>query len=381
MARTFHCSYNTLKTICEGEPSWRLKVLQSFDSIHVKEDKDYPPLSEEDYIRMTRGDISAPEYIGDIRADLDTLQKQYNLPRTRLSSCMDIHDIDRHANDVVMAETLNDLEDFPPSGIIILSKTDFLQLKRRWDDRTYKDDAFCWNTFFTRTIPTSNSIMIIDRYLFQSFPNCRDKYLEEGTMNAADILYKAIPNDFNGEYRILFVFDRKQIETNGNTLSISEAVKKIDLELRTSLRKKPCNLRIEYLVVWDSKFQGKSLINREQHDFFLDTHDRIILSNYYEITATHAFAASRDKFRKKATHTQKIAFRTFFDGIDQPDQKFEFIPIKGETKMLKRFVKDLNKVPDDKLLCYCTTTESTGLQNIKKTELKNRVLDIVKTEI
>lgn len=226
MARTFHCSYNTLKTICEGEPSWRLKVLQSFDSIHVKEDKDYPPLSEEDYIRMTRGDISAPEYIGDIRADLDTLQKQYNLPRTRLSSCMDIHDIDRHANDVVMAETLNDLEDFPPSGIIILSKTDFLQLKRRWDDRTYKDDAFCWNTFFTRTIPTSNSIMIIDRYLFQSFPNCRDKYLEEGTMNAADILYKAIPNDFKGEYRVLFVFDRKQIETNGNTLSISEAVKK-----------------------------------------------------------------------------------------------------------------------------------------------------------
>ena len=72
-------------------------------------------------------------------------------------------------------------------------------------------------------------------------------------------------------------------------------------------------------------------------DFF--THDRLVITNYYWISATGALAVVNKDYKtdQKLTRRQHIALYTLFHGVNNKDQKEEYLPYNA----IERYIEDL----------------------------------------
>lgn len=371
MERTFHCSYDNLQAICGNQSDDKIKTLTAFDSINViiKQETQLP--TEEEYVLSTKGDIPPKEDSNDRFLSLDNLQRTYNLPK--IDRCTDPTNInwDEHPNDVCTLDFFENNPKAMPSGITVLDSPDWDALNNIWIIPTYEGIEFDWTDVFSGGVPISNSAIFIDRYMF--------KNIAQGAINIKQILQCMVRRTFEGEFRTLIIFDKGQTENQETTLS--DAIAQIDSIIRSGLSKKSCSLRIEYLAVWDSTRINGFWSDPVQHSLYNKTHDRIIYTNYYTISATKALNATRKQKDRKiivATNDQKITYMSILNGVGKKNQRPDFLPIKSDKEMLARFITPLDKISDDKILCFCSTTEKPTPCIIKKTDIKNRILNFAR---
>ena len=190
-------------------------------------------------------------------------------------------------------------------------------------------------------------------------------------MNVIGIIGKTIPQGFREEYQVLIVFDQDQLLYKIRD-DLEQAISRIDDNIRQRLKGRARNLRIDYLPV----FQAGS--GTPIQDLYVLTHDRRLLSNYYSINATHGYVATKydkNKAMVVATEDQTLTFHTILDGIKNPDQRFESLPIVSNRRFLQKFCKCLKRIEGSDIPCYSSISSDPYVVEIGISEVENRVLN------
>lgn len=133
-----------------------------------------------------------------------------------------------------------------------------------------------WETVVNsiRGLP-SNALLITDRYLFAS----KYKRAGNGFDNVHDILSQLMPIEFNGgEYHITIVFDKTNIDPDYKFSAIAAELQSQIHELRHY------PIMLEVLGI------------TPKCDVYNDLHNRLIVSNYYFVEASHKLAAFNQKY-------------------------------------------------------------------------------------
>lgn len=211
-------------------------------------------------------------------------------------------------------------------------------LTRHFSIRFSENEETSWkialSNFHKGKMPPSNALVIIDRYLFQYQPTADGRGVDynNGIRNIYGILNELLPETFEGDYQILIVFDSNQIS---QPAGIKDVVRGMQ-SLRQTIRKGKYFPTIELLP-----------IRREaDKEFYRFTHDRMIISNYYSIRATHGFSAvlpcenrRNDQMYTgsgKGTWSQMLDFNVIYAGIekDEDDRDLSSLPVIFNDEIL-----------------------------------------------
>lgn len=293
----------------------------------------------------------------------------------------------QHPNDIYIYPTSRQVaENIRQSyGTFVLSTSakSSKNLKRHWAKESSAKSAYSWKEFLDRfhvgeEIP-SNSLIIIDRYLFS--PNEGMDY-RNGIRNLYAILDELLPKTFSAEYQILMIFDdtkfatqnkEKQLKKEGrfkefNEGKLKEVVKAIQ---HIKQRIRPYIPTIEILT-----------INSEAgHEIYSETHDRRIISSYFSIKATRGFSAFLPEESSKyeiiytgpnyATWKQQLDFDSIYANIDNEDQDQTSLPIHSNENTISEIKKYISGLKgDEKGFKYIYN----GNYRCHISELRNRLL-------
>ena len=156
------------------------------------------------------------------------------------------------------------------------------------------------------TVMPANSLIIIDRYLFTGGGRKRmpqdeaiiRKEIEHGIDNIRDILKCLIPCHFKGIFNLLIMFEPKSIlerpdwnvpeEKQTYYQHFNDLCNRIAEDLKTMFKKTFPRKRINLELL------GVAYLDQSP-EYYYETHDRRILSNYYIIRATKAFKAFKNQ--------------------------------------------------------------------------------------
>lgn len=195
-----------------------------------------------------------------------------------------------------------------------------------------------WNEFLKGiNILPSNSLLVIDRYLF-SYENDSKTSLEDGIDNLFDILKAILPDTFSKseDYHILLIFDGKELNEpkNSKCLFGDESIHSNDEcfeKLAKTLMSKKKELNRNYNILFE-------IVSLTSDNYgYADTHNRRILTNYCIIRADHLLKAFKDN---KGTCAQNIDSDTLFStGIDKGKSD---MPEKAHTDLLTSLKKALD---------------------------------------
>ena len=259
--------------------------------------------------------------------------------------------------------------------------------------------VFSWEAFFKNgSIQKSNSVIIMDRYLFIGVQRDKkgNKYkfvkkYKNSSENINEILKTIIPGSFSGDYHILFVFDDEQlvVKTPDNSKSLEKSLCSI-CQIITKGLNKSCSLNLEFLGIHNGKrIEKKDSPDVKNKKFYLQrlyslTHDRRIISNYFMVNATHGWDALQylNNHTPKAKETQSFYYDALLSGIDNPDQAdiSNSIPIDYVQSFVDDFVKALTFAKEGSYYCYRYSV-NTGLEQITIDKLQNRVLLLSKNPV
>lgn len=382
MRRSLHCTFDALKQVVDqvqNQGAWQIKALQAFDLIKVRVEKD-PVDSLDSYISIMSGDVEPCEVIP---YEQKCIWGWNNVVGKKIISYkgVDSFDLEQAPNDVFTKDVFQ-VRTSIPSGVFVMDTLDFNPLMRNWPKDTKKEKRFNWDDLFrkSRPIPTSNAMVLIDRYIFNS-----NAYIN-GAKNIANILKNTIPDDFTGEYQLLIIFGKAQIEGKKQDSkicdSITDAIFEIDNIIRQRVIDKLSSLRIEYLSVekvtkGDYKMapsQKEKTMRRKKYELYELSHDRKLITSYYNVKATKAFNAINydDSTYPKASERQELNFKAILCGVDNSDCDFCDIPLNSAKRDIISLAKYIKGI--DTLSCFSTTSEDPKPQEIKSYEIKNRLL-------
>jgi hypothetical protein len=203
-------------------------------------------------------------------------------------------------------------------------------LKLGWEEPLKINQPYSWHSFFTDAgrdmskIP-SNSLIIIDRYLFANF--------DQGLDNICEILDEILPKTFSGDYHILIIsdpaeFKRYNDSTGAMTVLKTEAAATELYDALSNIRDQ-YPLEIELLAL--SAFKGKRQSSSDKTHFnvYSDSHNRRIISNTFVIRAEHKLSAIKEfGGRLQSNASQTIWFDANFAGVDKKYQNIHSLPIK-----------------------------------------------------
>ena len=87
-------------------------------------------------------------------------------------------------------------------------------------------------------------------------------------------------------------------------------------------------------------------------DYF--THDRLVITNYFWISATGALAVVKkdNKTKEVSTRRQHIALYTLFHGVKNKDQKKEYLPYNAMERYLDDLYSLVHLAPENSY-CEC----------------------------
>lgn len=134
-----------------------------------------------------------------------------------------------------------------------------------------------WRALFglNREVP-SNSLVFVDRYLFA---NDRTITSQDGIDNVYDILNNVLPKSLGVDYHILIIFDATTLKsTEGDTFQ----------RISTQLNKLTKRLNRPYRII----IETLSLDRNTQ--YYNETHNRRILSNYFILRVDRSLKAFRN---------------------------------------------------------------------------------------
>lgn len=260
------------------------------------------------------------------------LSKIQSDPQSVLENPADIYFVDRGTK----AKYLTDNH-----GVFITSRrtASASPLKATWKHVLKSGDMFSWDMFFKQDVMNkiipSNSLIIVDRYLFSRF--------DAGVQNLLDILDSVLPQTMHGAYHVLVVTDEEQVLNDKTHHNIDSAVSGIQDVIPAMER--PYEIVMEVLLV---KPVGKQHPGRRRTPqekaaiaFYADTHDRHIISNYFIVSAEHGLCAVREdeSGKLKATFKQTLTFEGIYSGIDNKYQDLTSLP----SKSCDDFIQSVNR--------------------------------------
>ena len=245
-------------------------------------------------------------------------------------------------------------------------------LTRHWESRITDNQSCSWKTdlekFHKGKTPPSNSLIIIDRYLFSYDSGAKTDY-KNGIRNVYGLLNELLPTTFSGDYHVLLIFDDESISKPATVDDIAKGLQRIKMKLGRSYVP-----TIELLTV-------NKDVDRET---FSKTHDRKIISNYFMIRSDHGFSAIRPPANRKedidyigpgtCVWSESI-YR--YDGIyagidaDEDDRDYSALPIRSSDHTLA-FLRDYyNKLKEGRrgysYVC-------NGNRKVSIDSLKNRLI-------
>lgn len=228
---------------------------------------------------------------------------------------------------------------------------------RGWHiDTADSDKEKSWEALLGNLTVPSNSMVIVDRYLFSSNPG---ETIEDSFTNLVQILSRLLPHSMaSGVLDVSIVFDfdainfRKDKKPDGTEIDLPYLAKRINK------LKKEINRSYAYNI---------SLLSINANCLNYDkTHNRKIFSNYYIIRAEHKIKAYNE--RKRALCDQELTFSYIFsDGLNDRSS----IPEKSKDntiKTLKEILQSESKAVKPSLLIY------RNGQNISISEYANVLL-------
>lgn len=211
------------------------------------------------------------------------------------------------------------------------------------------DNKHSWSQVFPSEEMPSNTLILIDRYLFTN--------REQGIFNVKQILNFALPKHFskNYPYQILLIFDPTKIGGKVDFKKISTELNSVKKAIRID---RGYNIDLEVLGV-----------TKDNYDYD-DTHNRRIISNYYIIYAEHMLKAFT--LHNNSLCSQVIRCDSLFHvGLDAGTSSD--MPLSTHTEILT-ILKDLleyavNKAPKSFLF------SSNGNSNLGVENVKNRLIN------
>lgn len=326
----FNCQESALLQLTHDE-AW-YGMLKDWNHVRIpgknplKEDlsnyiKDQP---DSEWEALDRDGVNIHEKDSFVREALDN-------PQTRLSHPSDVYFYDNSERSRITAADY---------GTLVLTDVPNTSryLTRQWKSPRITSDQNCsWTTilekFHKGKTPPSNSLIIIDRYLFAG--GVKTDY-RNGIRNVFGILNELLPLTFAGEYHVLLVFDDTQIgqpkqdAQNNKPATVDDIARGLQ-KIKAKLGR-PYVPTIEILTV-----------NRNvDAETFSKTHDRKIISNYYMIRCEHGFSAIQPPIGrmndidyigpgKGVWDEQIFRYESLYAGIDADDDDLELssLPIRS----------------------------------------------------
>lgn len=187
------------------------------------------------------------------------------------------------------------------------------------------ENIHTWSELFAdkERIP-ANSLIIVDRYIFGYDSKCKSGYLD-GVNNIKQILSSALPNNVSCDFHVLIIFSG----SNDWAFNLDDVAK--DLEaFKVNDLNRPYTIDIELFSV------------SPRNQYYDETHNRRILSNYYIVTADHLLKAFG--VDGSAITTQKIELDySFSEGLrDRSD-----LPQKGIDHLVFKLKMLFSSACDD----------------------------------
>ena len=362
MERSIYCSLSELQTLFEnsGSNDWRHTILKELNSIFAYTDNESfcqnaSSMDEDAFIAaydgttpMAGNSFAKKQYLDVwLQGNLKPVKSIKGLFPDKLINGVVCRSVDPGLGDLANAgiETIDDINDKWASN-----------LRTHWYEELFKGDPFSWNDFLRGKVPTSSSMVIIDRFLF--------KVALFGAENVKSILKSIIPSGFTGEYTVSLIFEYSpstKWKEGEPEIPMRKAIQKVNSIILTSLNIKKIN--IEYIAIEKPPTGRMSYSampgDKSWRDLYNFTHDRKILTNYYQIISTHGFSAvyntcENGYYTPRANSFQRVIFETLLSEIDNPQQRSisRSIPFYTIPRQLHYLSDALLNAPVDRIHCY-----------------------------
>lgn len=259
-------------------------------------------------------------------------------PSSVLDNPGDIYFVDRNTKKKYLGEN---------AGVLVSAQksASAIPLKKSWSRVLRKGESFSWDAFFrsdviNKIIP-SNSLILVDRYMFSKF--------DDGVQNLMDILDSILPATMNGDYHVLVITDEDEVLDDKTQDSPSAAA--YEMQCVVPSLDRPYRIILEVLMV---KTLGKLPVGYRKTaqdialmNFYAETHDRHIISNYFIVSADHALCAVKEAKdgHLVASFKQTLRFESLYAGLDNKEQDLNSLPAKSSDDFInavKRFTNSVN---------------------------------------
>jgi len=290
------------------------------------------------------------------------LDELYSNPKSSYEKPCDLYVLD--------SETRRLLNRYHWGAISISDKNlSAVPLKTHWEYPLRRNEPFSWKQFFREDVLNtklvSNSLIILDKYLFTDF--------EEGLNNFLDIIDAILPKKFYGCYHVLLVSDENKVMKSQQHESLAEAIYLVNSYF-PSLRR-PYEVLFEALLVHPlgqlEEGQTRSREEKALKSFYKDIHDRQIITNSFCASASHALSVTCDQNGKQVSaYKQKLFFDAIYSGIDNRYQRKDNLPYKeceDSISSLRKFIYSANPI--------CRFF-SNGIERQDVSGMQNRLLKI-----
>lgn len=395
MERSIYCSLSELWTMYDSDRSgrkddWRPKVIKELDTVFAfTEDEEY---LQNNTLEDEKSFIAA--FDGVTRPKDNIFAKKYELydwlgGKGKLKFVKDIrsHFPDMFLNGAICKSVATDINAVKRFGIEAIDDSNdkwVASLREHWYEDTIQAKCFSWMQFFGQ-VPASNSVVMIDRYLFVKKQN--------GAFNVGSILNSIIPDDYDHQYNVTIVFelnslewrqeekkkDKRRLLPNKLVKEDVEDISFISNSICQAIRKNK-QVCLNFIAVLDPKEQkqyDKDTSYLRWKNLHNATHDRRIITNYFRVKASQAISATWED-SGKACYSQNITYESLLSEIDNPRQNFSFIPFISIRDYLKDLSKFLRNAPVWAYCCFHFDLENNHLMLCGLDSLRSPLLSVEK---
>lgn len=383
MERTLYCSLGLLDRVQALEASdWRHYVFHKLDVIYINRaevEKRFPELrlSQEDYsieaiLEYAESSISMSEEEYIMRDEglmqensslvfFQTLRDSFGARQVRFVGNVEPSICE---NGAVCEDVVDDVEDYARMGIFSFdpyTDPNMGILQDHIYSTTTAYEHFSWSELLCKPLPTSNSAVIVDRYLFKS-----NQYgYGRSVFNVVELLKTIIPLKLKGPYSVSIVFEYEQLKGNNGHGELMKSLAEINNSIYHELKKCNRDVKLTFIAVKDPK-QSKNPQKtwKQLHNHI---HDRYVLTSYYWLFATGELSA--ENTNETASRWQNVQYMELLYGVGNKYQRIGTIPFIKITEYLNMLMDLIGSAPSDKYYLFRYDYKQKKIQRFSNVNL------------
>ena len=387
MERALYCSLSELIRLHDSFDSnprdWRLRILKELDSVYAyTDDPNYlfvpSKMDEQTYLSYFDGTTlpSIKALAFSKRMALNEWLGHKMVPVKSMSGLFP----ERLNNGAVCKSIVNDDGMVGRNGVELIDDINdkwATNLRSFWSMDTVFGEPFSWSDFFGGGVPTSSAAVIVDRYIFKND-------VRTGVNNLTSILQKIVPENYERQYAVTFLFQYSETMMWGkDKVELLEALKRVNKRIALFFIKKRVKFSINFIAIVFPERGGRddkkgylslspvAASAWKKLQYF--SHDRRILTNYYQVSATFGFSAEHFE---TASSSQRIYFESLLSNVDNPRQKERSIPFYSIPHQLGVLSECLSIVPDCAVHCYGFNPKERSITECKVNMIKNPLIEL-----